>query len=216
LRLYLDVETYRPRKEDAFINDEVIAIGVIEDWTKYNPESASIRCKEGEASSVGCAFRFFTIWRNNNDEGELVRSFYKYFMEVKNRADFIVVVGFNVLRYDIPLLIQKGFEHEVDSLDRLNALWHDTFVIDYLQTTLPFNRMTFKGLSLERMVELARKASLNVEELHGSGEDVVKWYAEGHYDDIIEHLRRDLEAVRVIDLNFRKFYGTLVKALESQ
>ncbi len=222
--MYLDVETYRPNKESAFIKEKIIAIRVIEDWTKYNPESASIRCKEGEASSAGCALRFFTIWGNNNDEGELVRRFYKYFMkvimEVKNRArnrkNRIIVVGFNVLRYDIPLLIQKGFEHKVDSLDRLNALWHDTFVIDYLQTTLPFNRMTFKGLSLERMVELARKASLNVEELHGSGEDVVKWYAEGHYDDIIEHLRRDLEAVRVIDLNFRKFYGTLVKALESQ
>jgi len=104
----------------------------------------------------------------------------------------------------------------VDSLGTLNALWHDTFVIDYLQTTLPLNGMTFKGLSLERMIKLARKASLNVEELHGSGEDVVKWYVEGHYDDIIEHLRRDLEAVRVIDLNFRKFYGTLVKALEPQ
>jgi len=214
--LYLDVETYRPRKEDAFINEEVIAIGVIEDWTRYDPESTSIRCEEGEASSVGCVFRFFTIWGNNNDKGELVRSFYKYFMEVRNRADFIVVVGFNVLRYDIPLLIQKGFEHKVDSLDRLNALWHDTFVIDYLQTTLPFNRMKFKDLCLERMVELARKAGLNVEELHGSGEDVKKWYVEGRYDDIIEHLRRDLEAVRVIDLNFRKFYSTLVKALESQ
>jgi hypothetical protein len=66
------------------------------------------------------------------------------------------------------------------------------------------------------MVELARKASLNVEDLHGSGEDVKKWYVEGRYDDIIEHLRRDLEAVRVIDLNFRKFYSALMKALESQ
>jgi hypothetical protein len=214
--LYLDVETYRPNKESAFIKEKIIAIGVIEDWTRYDPESTSIRCEEGEASSVGCVFRFFTIWRNNNDESELVRSFYKYFMEVRNRADFIVVVGFNVLRYDIPLLIQKGFEHEVDSLERLNALWHDTFVIDYLQTTLPFNRMKFKDLRLERMVELARKASLDVEELHGSGEDVVRWYVEGHYDDVIEHLRRDLEAVRVIDLNFREFYGTLVKALEPQ
>ena len=53
LRLYLDVETYRPRKEDAFINEEVIAIGVIEDWTRYDPESTSIKCEESEAFSVG-------------------------------------------------------------------------------------------------------------------------------------------------------------------
>ena len=88
--MYLDVETYRPRKEDTFINEEVIAIGVIEDWTRYDPESTSIKCEESEASGVGCVLRFFMIWGNNNDEGELVRSFYKYFMkvimEVKNRA----------------------------------------------------------------------------------------------------------------------------------
>ena len=53
MRLYLDVETYRPRKEDTFINEEVIAIGVIEDWTRYDPESTSIKCEESEAFSVG-------------------------------------------------------------------------------------------------------------------------------------------------------------------
>jgi hypothetical protein len=35
VRLYLDVETYRKRKEDAFVDEKVIDIGVIEDWTPY-------------------------------------------------------------------------------------------------------------------------------------------------------------------------------------
>ena len=216
LRLYLDVETYRPRKEGAFVNEGMIAIGVIEDWTRYDLESTGIKCGENEAPGAGCVLRFFTIWGNNNDEGELVRSFYRYFMGVRNQADFIIVVGFNVLRYDIPLLIQKGFKYRVDSLGRLNALWHNTLVIDYLQATLLFNGMAFKGLNLERMVEWARKAGLGVGELYGSGEDVVKWYEEKRYDDVVEHLGRDLEAVRVIDLNFRRFYTALVKALKPQ
>jgi len=31
VRLYIDVETYRQRKEDAFTWEKVVAIGVIED-----------------------------------------------------------------------------------------------------------------------------------------------------------------------------------------
>jgi len=42
LRLYLDVETYRLRKDEAFVNEVVIAIGVIEDSTPYSPEYAKV------------------------------------------------------------------------------------------------------------------------------------------------------------------------------
>jgi hypothetical protein len=64
------------------------------------------------------------------------------------------------------------------------------------------------------MVVWARESGLSLEELYGNGEDVVRWYMEGRYGDVIEHLRRDLEAIRTIDLNFRKFYSTLAKTLK--
>jgi hypothetical protein len=146
VRLYLDVETYRPRKEGAFVDEKVIAIGVVEDWTKYNPESASIKCEKNGPSGTGCVIRFFTSWENDNDEGALVRRFYEYFIEINNKNNLVITIGFNILRYDIPLLIQKGFEYRVESLDRLNALWHNTFVVDYFQTTLPFQRDEIQGL----------------------------------------------------------------------
>lgn len=34
MRLYLDVDTHRQREEDAFLQERVIAIGVLED---FNP-----------------------------------------------------------------------------------------------------------------------------------------------------------------------------------
>lgn len=42
MRLYLDIETYRPRKEDAFIGEKIIAIGLLEDRTPYVPEFSEI------------------------------------------------------------------------------------------------------------------------------------------------------------------------------
>lgn len=41
-RLYLDLETYRKSKYGTFVNERIIAIGVLEDWTPYSEDSLSI------------------------------------------------------------------------------------------------------------------------------------------------------------------------------
>jgi len=58
----------------------------------------------------------------------------------------VIIVGFNILRMDIPLLIQKGAEHEIRELDELNAFWHDTFTIDLFQQLLLSNKNMFSGI----------------------------------------------------------------------
>ena len=93
----------------------------------------------------------------------------------------------------------------------LNKFWHDMIVIDYAQASLPFYDMRFKGLKLETLIGKAKAIGLNIEEKYGSGEDVVKWFKNRNYDEIIRHLRADLEAVRVIDQHYRQFYSTLAK-----
>jgi len=204
MKLYLDIETNRPRKDLAFIKEKIIVIGVIEEWTKYAPESANKN-------------RFFKLWDEeiNNNEGKLVREFYEYLGNVRDQAkkqnEPIVVVGFNILRFDIPLLIQKGFKYKINSLGGLNKFWHDMLVIDYEQASLPFYSMRFKGLQLETLIGKAKAIGLNVEERYGSGEDVVKWFENKEYDKIIKHLKADLEAVRVIDQHYRRFHSTLAK-----
>jgi len=80
------------------------------------------------------------------------------------------VAGFNVLRFGIPLLIQKGVEHGVGDLAELNRLWHSTYTIDYFQTTLPLHGMKFRGLKLEYLAEIARRAGAEVPKPLGSGQ----------------------------------------------
>lgn len=202
MRLYIDVETYRRRDEDAFVNEKVIAIGVLEDKTRYTPESSSI-WNEGNV-----AFKFFTEWEYN-DERELILAFYEYLRGlVKQRREkkisFLNVVGFNILRFDIPLLVEKGFEHGAGSIAELNKLWHDTHTIDYLQASLPLNEMRFKDLSLRNLAERARRAGVEVPEAYGTGGDVKKWYENREYDKIIKHLKADLKITRIVDLNYKR------------
>jgi len=120
VRLYIDVETYRQRKEDAFTREKVIAIGVITDWTPYGPESAAV----WDDDSV--RFHYFTEW-SLGGEAEVVQAFYDYLHSLVDHwrsgdIGFLNVVGFNTLRSDIPLLVQKGVEHGVGDLAELNRL----------------------------------------------------------------------------------------------
>jgi len=202
VRLYIDVETYRRRKKDAFINEKVIAIGVLEDKTRYTPESSSI-WNEGDV-----AFKFFTEWEYN-DERELILAFYEYLRGLvkqwrEKKIRFLNVVGFNILRFDIPLLVEKGFEHGAGSIAELNKLWYDTHTIDYLQASLPLNEMRFKDLSLRNLAERARGAKMKVPRAYGTDEKVKKWYENREYDKIIKHLKADLKITRIVDLNYKR------------
>jgi len=188
VRLYIDVETYRRRDEDAFVNEKVIAVGVLEDIAGPVPESPS---KCGGKDGV---FRFFTEW-DCGSERELILAFYKYLRELVEQwrsgaIRFIEVIGFNILRFDIPLLVEKGVKYGAGSLAELNKLWYDTFTIDYLQASLPFNKMRFKGLTLRYLAEKAQEAGVKVPEAYGIGEDVRKWYENEEYNKIIEHLKK--------------------------
>ena len=192
-RLYLDIETYRKDKRDAFINERIIVIGILEDWSPYSEESLSITL----GSKVN--FKVFSEWELRSEE-TVVRRFYEYLNNLITKSEFLVIVGFNILRFDIPLLIQKGVEYGVGSLSDLNKLWHNTFTIDLFQVALPLNKMLFKGNTLENIADKARKYGINIPSTYGRGEDVPRWYEERKYDEIVKHLKADLKVMRHIDL----------------
>ncbi len=196
VRLYLDVETYRPRPEDIFINEKVVAVGVIEDYTEYAEKSSAV----WEEPQV--KIRFFTEWEMGSEK-EVLYEFYNYLEELLKRSKFVNVMGFNILKFDIPLLIQKAVEHGLRTYAELNKLWNRVPVIDYLQIFLPTNNMVYKGLKLESLAKILEEAVKDVEvpKLYSSGKVVKDLYERGEYEEIIKHLETDLRIIRLIDLN---------------
>jgi hypothetical protein len=196
VRLYFDIETYR---KEAFKDENIIAIGTIEDWTPNKKESLE---NDGE-------LRIFSEW-NLGSEKEIIREFYSYVFDLKSTANFLIVVGFGILRFDIPLLIQKGVRYGY-SFPQLNAFWYDAYTIDFFQAMLPANNFMFRGNSLENLVKEAAKAGEKITELYGSGEDVKRWYEEKKYKEIEKHLKVDLKAIREVDLT-----GTVSNILKAK
>ena len=197
VRLYLDVETYR---ENIAFDEKVIAIGFIEDWTPYREDQP----KQGIKAKI------FGEW-DLGDEHSVIKSFYEYFEELTKKARTIIVIGFMILRYDIPLLIQKGIEYKIASPAHLNNIWHTTFIIDYTQVMLPAYGFKFKGNSLENLANEAKLRGCQVQPLYGKGKDVNEWYNKENYEEIEKHLRRDVEVLREIDLS-----GVIYKILKNK
>ncbi len=181
-------------------DEKIILIGVLEE-RKRGEEKLSL----------------FSEW-NLGSEEKVVTSFYEYFKGIvnqllynrlkevigKGRSDRLYIAGFNNLKFDIPLLIQKGVEYKVGSIAELNSLWYNQFIIDYLQVLLYLNDMKFKGLKLN---ELRNKlASKRLPVINESGANVIKYYKAGEYKKIEDYATLKLQTIKGLgrELNLRR------------
>lgn len=188
VRVYFDVEAYRPNEGEFFVNEKVIAIGYIEDRGELPPRSSSVQLEP------------VVLIAKDGDSCGIIRQFYDYLKRLRKRERFIEVVGFNILRFDIPLLVQEGVECGVDKLENLNRFWHDIYTKDLRQVFLPFNDSRFKGLTLENLRKCISEIDSNIPPLCGKGEDVPKYYSRSEFDKIEKHLIADLKVIRYIDI----------------
>jgi len=198
MRIYLDIETYRPNEDSSFINEKIIAIGVIEDWTKYEENSANSWDNQIVKPHI------LKEWELGSEK-EIINEFYQFLgnLDIK----YIDIIGFNILRFDIPLLTQKGVEYGVYRLENLNKLWNNTFVKDYFQILLPLNQMKFKNLTSEFLVKYAKNKGIKMPRRYGSGSKIKEWYESRRYNGIERHLVADLKIIRVFDLYHRRLFN---------
>jgi len=189
VRLYLDLETYRPRKEGSFVEERIISIGLLVDETPYQEESL----KENVDSVV------FSEW-NGLDECQIVDKVHEQVKRAMASHRFTVICGFNVLRFDVPLLTCRCVQHSLGKLDEVSKMWNDCFTIDYFQQLLVANRNFFKGMTLERIIEVSEKSGLKPPAYNESGSAIKELFDQGKYKQIEEHLKQDLVIVRWLDL----------------
>lgn len=158
-RVFLDIETYSPGQRPTY-DDKVIAIA-------YKLEGSPVKVlKEWES-----------------DEKEILNKF----LEEIQHIDNLNIVGHNVLRFDIPLIINRAAEYGIATVGDLMKLLLDAYPIDTIQAQLPANRFYFKGLSL---AECARR--MGVETRSCPSSEILSRYEIGDYEAITEHIIEDV------------------------
>ncbi len=177
LWLYLSVQSFRMPLN--YVNEKVILITALEEGKE---EDKLVKFSEWELGS----------------EEKVIKAFYDYFKDKvyklrserleeivgKGKSERLFITGYNVLVYDIPLLIQKGVEYKVDSIGSLNELWYSNYILDLYQVMIHVNRMKFSGLKLG---EIKKRFSLELPALKGSGSKVPKYYKKKDYGKIEEY-----------------------------
>jgi len=189
VRIYLDLETYRPKKEGSFVEERIISSGLLIDATPYQEDSLN---KSIDPILVG-------EWQGF-DECDIVKKTQDQVREAWMNHRFAVICGFNILRFDVPLLICKCVQYSLGNLIMLAKMWNDCFTIDYFQQLLVANRNFFKGMTLEKIVEVSRKLGLKPPSYSTDGSAIRELYDQDKYKEIEKHLKQDLKIVRWLDL----------------
>jgi hypothetical protein len=189
VRLYLDLETYRPKKEGSFVEERIISSGLLIDETPYQEDSLKESIKP----------ILINEWDGLN-ECQIVSKVQDQVREALRDHWFTVICGFNILRFDIPLLICRCVQYQLDKHDVIAKMWHDCLTIDYMQQLLIANGNRFKGLSLDNVIAVAKRLGFNPPPHSTSGSAIKELYDQGKYSEIEEHLGQDLTAVRWLDL----------------
>ena len=189
VRLYLDLETYRPNVDEAFINERIISAGITVDRTSYHERSLK---RDFEPVLI-------SEW-DGLDEKAIVSEVERTIRKACGEHRFTTVVGFNILRFDVPLLVAKSGRASQSGLEYISKMWHDCFAVDLMQQLLVANWGSFKGAGLGNVVSTAIRLGLNPPDYPTSGAMVKDLYEAGDHAGIEDHLRQDLRIIRWLDL----------------
>ena len=154
---YLDIETYSPEKEPRF-EDRVILIGL-----KIKKDVMLL--KEWESS-----------------EKNILSQFYN-FLKDRVEKETVTLIGWNLVRFDIPFLTYRIWKRNIDSLVNIFEVFRKTYWRDLRQCLLPFNEYRFRGLSED---EIAKKFGIKPPTY--SNKEISYFYKNRMFGKIEEHI----------------------------
>jgi uncharacterized protein YprB with RNaseH-like and TPR domain len=172
--LYLDIETF---SEDGFRSDGTKIISI-----QYRDFDGNTKLlKEWESSEKNILERFLSD------------------LKMMKRNEFLILVGHNILRFDIPMIVRRMVANGIDGQGNLEDFFYNIAAVDTLQCMLPFNDMRFKGLGAD---EVSKK--LGISEPEHRNTEVESFYRRKDFGKIEAHAVADLDFVQDLYWKLKK------------
>jgi len=159
-RIFFDIETFSPHISGPRLCDKVISIAY-----KIG-DSDIVVLKEWELGEKEVLNRFLNV------------------IQSQDRPN---IIGHNILRFDIPVIVCRSLENGLGRLEEIYSVFRKSYGIDLLQCLLPSNRMYFKGLSLAACAE-----RLGISMVSGNSSSIHELYERGEYENIVHHSVEDV------------------------
>jgi DNA polymerase elongation subunit (family B) len=174
--VYLDIETYS-EGEEVVIEPSIRIILIHLKEIFDNENIKTLIFKEWESS-----------------EKDILKQFYEHFHLLHENERTVWCIGFNIFRFDIPLLIYRLAHYEIDSLPNLFEIFRKAYIVDLRQCLLPFSDFKFKELSAEKVAE-----KLGIRKPKYSNKEIREFYKKEETEireRIVEHSESDLSFIQ--------------------
>lgn len=158
--IFFDIETYSPDEHGPSLCDKVISVAY-----KIG-DSDVVVLKEWELGEKAVLNRFLDVIQNQDRPN---------------------IIGHNILRFDIPVIVCRSFENGLGRLEEIYSVFRETYGIDTLQCLLPSNLMYFRGLSLTACAE-----RLGISMASENGSSIQELYEREEYEKIVHHNVEDV------------------------
>jgi DNA polymerase elongation subunit (family B) len=177
--LYFDIETF---SENGFRADTTKVISI-----QYKDHQGNLKIlKEWESSEKDILQKFLTD------------------LKMMKKDDFLILVGHNILRFDLPVIIRRMVANGIDGHGNLEDFFSNIATLDTMQCMLPFNDMRFKGLSSEGIAQM-----LGITPPHHKNTEIESFYKNREFQKIEQHAIADLKFVE--DLYWKLKYNNVPK-----
>lgn len=176
MMLYFDIETF---SENGFRSAGTKIISI-----QYRDFDGNFRMlKEWESSERDILQKFLTDLKMKRSEDPYG----------------VMLVGHNILRFDIPIIIQRMVANGMGSPDELHDFFRNIMTVDTMQCMLPFNSMRFKGLN---SADVSKKLGLT--EPHHKNTEIESFYKNREFGKIEQHAVADLDFVQDLYWTLKK------------
>jgi DNA polymerase elongation subunit (family B) len=184
--LYIDIETF---SENGFRSDCTKVISI--QYRNFDGRTKVL--KEWESSEKNILSSFLTDLKMMRNEG------------------FLILVGHNILRFDVPTLIRRMAANGIDGHGNLEDFFSNIATVDTLQCMLPFNGMRFKGLNSDDV-----SSRLDIPGPNHRNTEVESFYRNKEFKKIEDHAVADLDFVQSLYWRLkREEVGTLTDATKN-
>jgi len=168
--IYLDVETYSPGEEPSFKDKAIL-----------------ICYKEVDGPAL--------VWKEWEDgEKVVLQKFYSKLTGKLKTEKAVTLIGWNIVRFDVPFLTYRLFHHGVDRLENVLENFRKAYWRDLRLCLLPFNNYRFKGLKIDEVVK-----RFKLQPPKYSGEEIRGFYDDGEYEKIVEHALSEAELLSALN-----------------
>ncbi|MEM3030900.1 MAG: hypothetical protein QXH27_04155 [Candidatus Micrarchaeia archaeon] len=202
--MFLDIETYARLHDSRFEanpfneNAKVLVIAYNYYPGFHAPRRAALKppllLKEWEASERSILQRFYNTLREL-----LSREVYADRKTGEKRCS-LRLVGFNLLKFDLPYLFGRMSLHGIDTPARLHdALFSEPFAIDLFQLSPLVSQKTREYGELWAISQKDVNRFFNLRVKEGEGEDVAAWYDAKDFARIERYVTEDFTFEQLYD-----------------